>query len=108
MSNLTKQELRVMDPLYYYYILENNDRTKKFYYKINEDNYFLNKQDFKNFINFLKTQKKLEWKLKKEWCISTAKKRILYIEFTGLYAGFWNKESNCVSSNDYHNLFKKN
>lgn len=105
MSNLTKQELRVMDPLYYYYILENNDCTKKFYYKINEDNYFLNKQDFKNFINFLKTQKKLEWKLKKEWCISPANKRILWIEFGGLYANFWDTGKGLK---EYHNLFINN
>jgi hypothetical protein len=98
--------LRIIDPLYYYHILENNDKHKhKFFYKINKTNSFLNKQDFKNFINFLKTQKKLQWKLKKEWCISPANKRILYIEFGGLYANFWNTGKGLK---DYHDLFINN
>jgi hypothetical protein len=97
---------KIIDPLHYFYILENNDKQKsKFFYKINATNSFLNKQDFKNFINFLKTQKKLKWKLKKAWCISPANKRILYIEFGGLYANFWNTGKGLK---DYHDLFINN
>lgn len=101
MSNLTK-----IDPLYYCYILEHNNKHEhKFFYKINETNSFLNKQDFKNFINFLKTQKKLKWNLKKEWCMSPTNKRILWIEFSGLYSEFW---STGKGLEDYHNLFINN
>jgi hypothetical protein len=91
---------------HYLYITENNNMLKGFFWRNYDKNH---KETFKKILRALKTNKKLEFKLTRQWMNCKEKKRIVYIEFFGVYKEFWsNLGFNTTKDfNEYHNLFKQ-
>jgi hypothetical protein len=92
---------------HYLYITENNNMIKNPFFWRNYDKN--DKIHFKNVLRALKTNKNLEFKLKREWMINAEKKRIVYIKFSGIYKKFWSNPgiNSAKDFENYHNLFKK-
>jgi len=87
---------------HYLYIIENNDMVNNPFFWRNYDK--ANKIHFKNVLRALKTNKNLEYRLKREWMMCTEKKRVVSIEFFGVYKNFWTTAQDIEK---YHNLFKQ-
>jgi len=86
------------------HIVENNNKIKQRFFWRNYDKN--NKIHFKNILRALKTNKNLEYRLKREWMICNEKKRIVSIEFVGVYSDFWTSPSS-GNFEKYCNLFKQ-
>ncbi len=87
---------------HYLYIVENNDMVKYPFFWRNYDK--KNKIHFKNVLRALKTNKNLEYRLKRTWITCTEKKRVVSIEFFGIYKDYWTTAQDIEK---YHNLFKQ-
>jgi len=89
---------------HYLHIVENNNMIKQQFFWRNYDKN--NKIHFKNILRALKTNKNLEYRLKRKWMICNEKKRIVSIEFFGVYSDFWTSP-NSKNFEKYCNLFKQ-